>query len=59
MHGDKDPLVPHNQSELLYEALKEADVDVKFHTVKGGDHGFRDVQVNRMVREFFNRHFKK
>ena len=59
VHGDKDPLVPHNQSELLYEALKRADVDVKFHTVKGGGHGFRDVQVNRMVKEFFNRHLKK
>jgi len=59
VHGDKDPLVPHNQSELLYEALKKADVDVKFHTVKGGGHGFRDVQVDRMVRELFNRHLKK
>ncbi len=59
VHGDKDPLVPHNQSELLYEALKKVDVDVKFHTVKGGGHGFRDAQVGRMVREFFNRHLKK
>ncbi|MHC4103682.1 MAG: alpha/beta hydrolase fold domain-containing protein, partial [Planctomycetota bacterium] len=59
VHGDKDPLVPHNQSELLYEALKKANVDVKFHTVKGGGHGFRDVQVDRMVKEFFNRHLKK
>ncbi|MDT8300566.1 MAG: alpha/beta hydrolase fold domain-containing protein [Sedimentisphaerales bacterium] len=59
VHGDKDPLVPHNQSELLYEALKKAEVDVKFHTVKGGGHGFKDVQVDRMVKEFFNRHLKK
>ena len=59
VHGDKDPLVPHNQSELLYKALKKVDVDVKLHTVKGGGHGFRDLQVNRMVREFFNRHLKK
>jgi acetyl esterase/lipase len=59
VHGDKDPLVPHNQSELLYESLMKADVDVKFHTVKGGGHGFRDVQVDRMVREFFNRHLKE
>jgi acetyl esterase/lipase len=59
VHGDKDPLVPHNQSELLYEALNKADVEVKFHTVKGGGHGFRDAQVDRMVREFFNRHLKK
>jgi acetyl esterase/lipase len=58
VHGDKDPLVPHNQSELLYDALKKANVDVKFHTVKGGGHGFRDAQVNRMVWEFFNKHLK-
>ncbi len=44
------PLVPHNQSELLYEALKNAGVQVKFHTVKGAGHGgFRDPQVDRMV----------
>jgi dipeptidyl aminopeptidase/acylaminoacyl peptidase len=59
VHGDKDPLVPHNQSELLYDALKKANVDVKFRTVKGGGHGFRDAQVDRMVREFFNKHLKK
>ncbi|MBN1804144.1 MAG: alpha/beta hydrolase fold domain-containing protein [Sedimentisphaerales bacterium] len=59
VHGDKDPLVPYNQSELLYEALKKANVDAKFHTVKGGGHGFRDSQVDRMVREFFNRHLKR
>jgi dipeptidyl aminopeptidase/acylaminoacyl peptidase len=59
VHGDKDPLVPHNQSELLYEALKKSNVDVKFHTVKGGGHGFRDTQVNRMVQEFFIKYLKK
>ena len=59
VHGDKDPLVPHNQSELLYDALKKVGADVKFHTVKGGGHGFRDAQVDRMVWEFFNRHLKK
>ncbi len=59
VHGDKDPLVPHNQSELLYESLKKADVDVKFHTVKGGGHGFKNIQVDRMVKEFFNKHLKK
>lgn len=59
VHGDKDPLVPHNQSELLYEALKKVDVDVKFHSVKGGGHGFKDAQVDTMVSEFFKKHLKK
>ena len=57
-HGDKDMLVPHNQSVLLNDALKKAGVNVKFHTVKGGGHGFRDPKVDRMVLDFFNKHLK-
>ena len=57
-HGDKDPLVPHNQSVLLNAALKKAGVSVKFHTVKGGGHGFRDPEVDRMVLEFFDKNLK-
>lgn len=58
-HGDKDPLVPHNQSVLLKVALKEAGVSVIFHTVKGGGHGFRDREADRMVQEFFDKHLKE
>jgi len=58
-HGDKDPLVPHNQSVLLNAALKEAGVSVIFHTVKGGGHGFRDPEADRMVQKFFEKHLKK
>lgn len=58
-HGDKDNLVPHNQSVLLNDALKKAGVSVKFHTVKGGGHGFRDREVDRMVQEFFDKHLKE
>lgn len=58
-HGDKDMLVPHNQSVLLNAALKKAGVSVKFHTVKGGGHGFRDPEVDRIVREFFDKHLKE
>ena len=57
-HGDKDNLVPINQSVLLYEALKKAGVDVTFHTVEGGGHGFRDPEVDKMVLEFFTKHLK-
>jgi len=58
-HGDKDMLVPHNQSVLLNDALKKAGVNVKFHTVKGGGHGFRDKEVDRMVQEFFYNYLKE
>jgi len=59
VHGDKDLTVPHNQSELLYEALKKAGVEVRFHTVKGGGHGgFKSPEVDKMVDDFFDRHLK-
>lgn len=61
MHGDKDPLVPVNQSELLYAALRQSGVEVTFHVVQGAGHGFGGPNLdpaipqscNRMVREFF------
>lgn len=57
VHGDKDPLVPHNQSELLYQALKDAGVPVSFHTVEGGGHGgFTSTDIDKMVEDFFDRY---
>jgi len=59
IHGDRDPLVPHHQSELLVAALKKAGVPVTFYTVKGGGHGgFTDPNVDRMTRDFFATHLK-
>jgi len=60
VHGDKDPLVPHNQSEMLYDALKKAGVDATFYTVRGGGHGgFTDPNVQPLVTTFFNQHLRK
>jgi len=57
VHGDKDPLVPHNQSELLLDALKKANVQARLYTVAGGGHGgVEDPNVNRLVAEFFALH---
>ena len=61
MHGDQDPLVPFNQSELLHEALKKAGVDVTFSPVKGGGHGqpgWDAPEIRPVVREFFARTLK-
>jgi len=59
VHGDKDQSVPHNQSQLLYEALKKAGVQVKLHTVKGAGHGrFNSPEVDKMVDDFFDKHLK-
>ena len=38
-HGDKDPLVPHCQSELLYAALQRHEVKSQLVLVPGGGHG--------------------
>ena len=60
VHGDKDPLVPHNQSELLRDALKAAGVETTLYTVPGGGHGgFKDPKVDVLVAEFFNKHLRK
>jgi dipeptidyl aminopeptidase/acylaminoacyl peptidase len=40
MHGDQDRIVPFNQSELLYTALKKAGTDATLVPMKGAGHGF-------------------
>jgi pimeloyl-ACP methyl ester carboxylesterase len=57
-YGDKDPLVPHGQSELLVSALKKAGVPNELYTVTDGGHGgFRDPAVPQKVEEFLRVHF--
>jgi len=59
VHGDKDPLVPHNQSEILLDALKKAGVEATLYTVAGGGHGgFKDPQVDVLVAQFFQKHLR-
>jgi len=58
LQGDADPLVAFKQSELLYDALKAAGVEVTFGVVKGGAHVFVGPEVNRIVDDFFDRHLK-
>jgi len=58
MHADDDPIVPFNQSQLLFEALKEAGVEVNLEVVKGGGHGknFNSPKLLKQVKSFFNQH---
>ncbi len=58
MHGDKDPAVPLNQSELLEAALRKAGVTVTLHIVEGAGHGFGGRDVSPMVVAFFDQHLK-
>jgi len=67
LHGTEDLLVPVNQSELLYEALKRAGVDVTFYKLVGAGHGFPQFGaesglnplVEAMILAFFNKYLKK
>lgn len=55
IHGDKDPLVPHCQSEVLFNALQKAGVESQFITVPGGGHGPRvfEEEYFNMMTDFF------
>jgi acetyl esterase/lipase len=60
-HGEQDPLVPCHQSELLYEALKKAEVEVTFQKIPGAGHGSKEFGTDKMqaaVQEFFDKHLK-
>jgi acetyl esterase/lipase len=60
IHGDMDPLVPHHQSEILEAALKKAGVPASFYTVKGAGHGgFKDPNVPKLTKEFFEKYLKE
>ncbi len=61
VHGDEDSTVPHHQSQLLFDALKQAGTSVHFHTIKGAGHGgpgFAGAEIDPLVAEFFDRHLK-
>jgi acetyl esterase/lipase len=47
LHGDKDQLVPFNQSEILHEALKASGVETTLYKVVGGGHGFGGATDSR------------
>jgi len=54
MHGEKDPLVPIEQSEMFHEALQKAGVDSEYVPVKEGIHSFfMGAKEHEKVAEFF------
>lgn len=61
VHGDKDPIVPLSQSELLYEALKKAGVDATLKVVPEAGHGngIFTPELAKEYVEFFDKHLKK
>jgi dipeptidyl aminopeptidase/acylaminoacyl peptidase len=53
MHGDKDPVVPLEQSQMLADALQQAGVKVTFHIVPGGDHGGPEFRKREELDRLF------
>ena len=54
VHGDRDPLVPWQQSQLLTDSLMEAKCSVTLKIIPGAEHGrFRDPQVTEESLKFF------
>ena len=59
MHGEKDPLVPVQQSVVLDAALRKAGVDSTLVLVPGGGHGggmFNDVRYLHQMAAFMDAH---
>lgn len=51
--GEDDPIVPKNQSIMIYEALKERNIPVEIHLYPGEEHGFRQAPhiIHSLKRE--------
>jgi len=58
MHGDKDNIVPYQQSELLRDALQKTGVPVTLKIVEGSGHGFGGRDIDARVNEFFDKHLR-
>ncbi|MDR4948016.1 prolyl oligopeptidase family serine peptidase [Neobacillus cucumis] len=61
MHGDADELVPYNQSELLFTALKNNGHKATMYKLEGEKHGtagFYNEKVLELVQTFFDKHLK-
>ena len=55
LHGDKDPLVPHYESEILFNALQKVKVPSQLVIVPNGQHGpgLFNEQYYKMMVDFF------
>ncbi|MDL2244867.1 alpha/beta hydrolase [Parabacteroides sp. OttesenSCG-928-J18] len=48
-HGDRDPLVPLHQSDLVAEALDKAGIPYEYYCVLGAGHGGREFWSDTML----------
>ncbi|MDG2381507.1 MAG: alpha/beta hydrolase [Pirellulaceae bacterium] len=62
MHGDRDPLVPFHQSQLLHRSLQAAGVESKLRRIKGAGHGgpgFHTAGNRHALWAFFDEHLSR
>ena len=58
LHGDKDRLVPFEQSVMLYEKLKQEGKTAEFYKLRGADHGggvFWTKQIFDLIEAFLEK----
>lgn len=59
IHGDRDTLVPFQQSEVMVEKLKKVGVEAKLVIKKGAGHGWARLEKDLpQFAEWFNHHLK-
>jgi len=67
IHGDRDELVPYEQSQLMYERLQEMNVPAQLVIVKNARHSFTAlegtttpslVEINQIILDFLAQHLK-
>ncbi|UCD09533.1 MAG: alpha/beta hydrolase [Dehalococcoidales bacterium] len=64
VHGEKDVVVPPDQSRILYDALLKANIEAELQIIPEAIHGFNGIsteqldEIKQMVSGFFNRHLK-
>jgi acetyl esterase/lipase len=59
MHGDRDTVVPVEQSKLFYAALKQAGVEAQLAIVPGKGHGIiAPPPVAQQIYSFFDRYLR-
>ena len=60
MHGDADPLVDINNSELIHDALARKGVKTDLVVIEGAGHGFREPEQRTRASDalvgWFERH---
>ena len=60
MHGDADPIVPLQQSQLIIEKFKEANVPCELVIKPGGAHGWLDIARDvPAFADWFDKHLAK